>query len=42
MHGKGKLKYANGNEHDGDWKDDKRNGYGVYAQANVPKYTALT
>ena len=30
--------YANGNKYDGEWKDDKKNGRGVYTFANGNKY----
>ncbi|POM80499.1 Radial spoke head protein, partial [Phytophthora palmivora] len=33
-HGKGKCSYANGDEYDGDWRDDQRCGQGVMRYAN--------
>ena len=29
-HGKGNFHYSNGDIYDGDWKDDKPHGYGVF------------
>ncbi|KAE9344589.1 hypothetical protein PR003_g8383 [Phytophthora rubi] len=33
-HGKGKCSYVNGDEYDGDWRDDQRCGQGVMRYAN--------
>ena len=30
------MKFANGNIHEGNYKDDKKNGHGVYKFANAP------
>jgi hypothetical protein len=29
MEGKGKMKYTNGNSYDGEWKNNKRDGFGA-------------
>ena len=31
--------YANGDEYEGDWKDDKRNGMGNFKANNNDKYS---
>ena len=38
MYGKGKFWYVDGDVFDGEWRDDKANGYGVYMYVNGVKY----
>ncbi len=33
--GKGKFTHVDGDIYDGEWKDDKANGYGVYIHAKT-------
>jgi hypothetical protein len=35
---KGKLIHADGDIYDGEWKDDKANGFGNYIHVNGAKY----
>ena len=35
---KGKLKHADGDVYDGEWKNDKANGKGTYIHVNGAKY----
>ena len=37
-HEKGKFWHADGDEYDGDWEDDKANGFGVYVHVDGAKY----
>jgi hypothetical protein len=37
-HGKGKMKYANGNNYTGDWVDDIITGQGILIFANGDRY----
>ena len=32
------MSYANGDKYDGDWKDDNKDGKGIYSDANGNKY----
>ena len=38
IYSKGKLIHADGDIYEGEWKDDKANGFGVYIHVNGAKY----
>lgn len=40
MHGEGKITFGNGDYYQGEWKDDKRDGFGVYLSAYGQKFKA--
>ena len=37
-HGRGILKFANGDSYNGEWNDDKRSGHGIYQFATGNRY----
>lgn len=37
-HGKGKFIHADGDIYEGDWGNDKANGYGIYKHMNGAQY----
>ena len=40
MHGQGKITFGNGDYYQGEWKEDKRDGFGVYLSAYGQKFKA--
>ena len=40
--GQGTMKYADGDQYEGEWKDAKRNGQGTYTWADGQKYVGDT
>ena len=38
MHGKGKLSWADGKTYEGDYRDDKKEGFGTFIWADGRKY----
>lgn len=37
-HGKGVMKYANGDQYTGDWIEDKKEGHGIFLWSDGRKY----
>lgn len=38
MHGKGEFRWANGNKYNGEYKEDKKDGYGEFTFADGKIY----